>query len=168
MYLLDKINIRLTSAEMGKLWATYIGNTMGQCVTSYFLKHVDDKEIKKYLEYALELCNSFNQRIKSIFIQDHFPIPVGLTNDDVNLNAPRLFYDDFYLYYLKYLAKAGVSLYSAAIPIVTRKDIKDFFVNSLNDTVKLLTLVGDELQAKGLIMNAPLSPPPTKVDFVQN
>ncbi|WP_374954747.1 hypothetical protein, partial [Paenibacillus sp. AR247] len=25
---------------MGKLWATYVGNTMGKCVLSYYLQHV--------------------------------------------------------------------------------------------------------------------------------
>lgn len=160
-------NTQLTSAEMGKLWTTYIGNTLGKCVTSYYLKHVEDAEIKKVLEYALGLCNSFNETIKSIFVQCNFPIPVGMTDDDVDLGAPRLFYDDFYLYHLKYLGKAGVSIYSAAISMMTRKDTRDFFVTSLNDTVKLVTFVNDILQSKGLLRNTPPMPAPKKVNFVQ-
>lgn len=38
----------LTSAEMGKLWATYTGNTLGKCVLSYYLKHVEDEDIKRF------------------------------------------------------------------------------------------------------------------------
>lgn len=160
-------NTLLTSAEMGKLWATYIGNTMGNCVISYYLKHVEDTECKEVLEYALGLCNSFNQSIKSFFVRANFPIPVGLTADDVNLGAPRLYYDDFYLHYLRYLAKAGISIYGSAISIMTRKDVRDFFVESLKDTVKLLMLVNDVLQSKGLLINPPPTPSPVKVDFVQ-
>jgi hypothetical protein len=164
---MEKKNALLTLAEMGKLWATYTGNTMGKCVISYYLKHVEDKDTKKVLEYALDLCNSFSERIKTFFVQYNFPIPVGMTADDVNLGAPRLYYDDFYLHYLRYLAKAGISIYGSAISVMTRKDVRDFFVGSLNDTVKLLTLVNDVLQSKGLLMNPPPAPSPKKVDFVQ-
>ena len=45
--------IKLTSAEMGKLWVTYVGNTMAKCVLRYYLQHVDDEDIKKVLENAL-------------------------------------------------------------------------------------------------------------------
>lgn len=156
----------LSSAEMGKLWATYSGNTMGKCVLSYYLEHVEDKDIKHILESALGLCNTYIQEIKMVFNQENFPVPVGFTDEDVNLAAPRLFKDELYLYYLQYIGKAGMSIYSAAIPIVTRKDIRDFFVKCLNDTVKLLTNINDILKSKGMLMNAPTMPNPKEVDFV--
>ncbi|WP_085524377.1 DUF3231 family protein [Tuberibacillus sp. Marseille-P3662] len=157
----------LTSAEMGKLWASYTGNTLGRCVISYYLKHVDDADIKKVLKYALDLSESFIRDIKAIFVKENFPIPVGLTDEDVDQDAPRLFYDEFYLYYLQYVGKAGISIYSAAIPIVTRKDVRDFFVESLRDTVKLMTEVNDVLKSKGILTNAQPMPSPEKVDFVK-
>jgi hypothetical protein len=155
-----------TSAEMGKLWATYMGNTMGKSVVSYYLNHVDDKDITKILTYALSLCESYIQDIEEFFVQGGFPIPVGFTDEDVNLKAPRLFYDEFYLYYLQYLAKAGISLYSVAIPLVTRKDVRDFFINGLNATIKLITKVNDVLKSKGLLMNTTILQNPKKVEFV--
>lgn len=159
-------NDQLTSAEMGKLWASYIGNTMGKCVLSYYLKHVDDTDIKRVLKDAFVLSESFIHKIKTIFVKENFPLPVGLTVDDVNLEAPRLFYDEFYLHYLQYVGKAGMSIYSAAIPIVTRKDVRDFFVNSLHDTVKLMADVNDVLKSKGILMNAPPVPNPKGINFV--
>lgn len=156
----------LTAAEMGKLWVVYLGNTMGKCVLSYFLKHVDDADIKRVLEIALGLSKAYIQDIKTIFKQADFPIPVGFTDDDVDLEAPKLFYDEFYLYYLQYLGKAGMSIYSVAIPLVTRKDVRDFFLNSLSDTAKLMSDVNDVLISKGKLMNSPIIPTPEKVDFV--
>ena len=157
----------LTAAEMGKLWVVYMGNTMGKCVLSHFLQHVDDTDIKRVLEYALGLSKAFIQDIETIFKQADFPIPVGFSEeDDVNLDAPRIFYDNFYLYYLQYLGKAGMSIYSIAIPLVTRKDVRDFFLNSLSDTAKLMSDVNDVLISKGKLMNAPVIPTPEKVDFV--
>lgn len=156
----------LTSAEMGKLWAAYNGNTMAKCVLSYYLNNVEDDDIKKVLVYALDLTKTFTQEIGAILKIANFPIPIGFTDEDVNLDAPRLFSDEFYLYYLQYAGKAGMSIYSSAISIVTRKDIQNFFVKSLSDTVKLMTETSDILKSKGLLMNAPAVPNPKEVDFV--
>ena len=51
-------NEKLTSAEMGKLWATYIGNTLAKCVLRYYLQHIDDEDIKKVVRKALNLSES--------------------------------------------------------------------------------------------------------------
>lgn len=166
MIFLSKPVELLTAAEMGKLWASYIGNTMGICTISYQLKNVDDPEIKKVLEFALDLSQSFTNSIANIFKQNNFPIPVGFTADDVNLEAPRLYYDEFYLHYLQYLGKAGMSIYSVAIPLVTRNDVRDFFVVCLNQTAKLMVMVNELLKSKGKLMNAPFTSTPKQVDFV--
>lgn len=160
-------NVTLTSAEMGKLWATYTGNTLAKCVLRYCLQHINDQDIKKVLENALHLSESLVKKVKEIFIQENFPIPVGLTDEDVNLGSPRLFFDEFYLHYLKYTGKAGISIYSTAIPIMTRIDIRDFFTETLNSTVKLINEVNDLLISKGLYIKPPQIPTPEKVDFIK-
>lgn len=160
-------HIQLTSAEMGKLWITYMGNTMSTCVLSYYLQHVEDKDIKKILASALNTSESLMQGVKDIFIQEDFPLPVGFTEEDVNLRAPRLFSDEFYPHYLKYVSKAGMSIYSIAIPLMSREDIREFFINALNSTVKLVTEVNNVLMAKGLLINPPQIPIPQKVDFIK-
>ncbi|WP_202079077.1 DUF3231 family protein [Caldalkalibacillus salinus] len=159
---------QLTATEMGKLWATYVGNTLGKYVISYYLQHVDDKDIKKVLEYALGLSETYIEEIQAFFKQSNFPIPVGFTDDDVNLKAPRLFNDEFYLHYLTYVGKAGMSIYSVAIPLVTRKDIRDFFINCLRDTAHLASIVTDTLKSKNSLMNTPVIPAPKRVEFVTN
>ncbi|MGO0063012.1 DUF3231 family protein [Brevibacillus fluminis] len=157
---------KLTSAEQGKLWATYIGNTMSVCVLSYMANHVEDKEIKMVLQNALHLSGQFIKSLKEIFTQEKYPIPVGFTKEDVDITAPRLFEDDFYLHYLKYVAKAGISLYGIAIPLVTRTDIRQFFTNCIDQTVKLINLVNTVLIKKGLMVKPPYIPYPETVDFI--
>ncbi|MGE8205015.1 DUF3231 family protein [Heyndrickxia sp. NPDC080065] len=158
---------KLTSAEMGKLWATYMGNSMSRNVLKYYLKHIEDQDIKNILELALNLSESFVSTIKEIFIAESFPIPVGITEDDVDLDAPRLFFDEFYLHYLKYAGKAGLSIYSIAIPLVTREDVRDFFIYCLNSTVKLLTEVNILLMEKGFLIKPAPIPIPEKVEFIK-
>ncbi|GAB3058225.1 DUF3231 family protein [Virgibacillus ainsalahensis] len=160
-------DFRLTSAEMGKLWTTYSGNTMSKCILTHYLQHIEDQDIKEVLNDALNLCNSFLKTIEEIFIQEKFPIPIGFTEGDVDLNAPRLFLDEFYLHYLKYMGKAGMSIYSIAIPLMRRNDVKNFFIYCLQSTVKLLTEVDNVLMKKGFFVTPPEIPIPEKVDFVQ-
>jgi hypothetical protein len=161
------IQSKLSSAEMGKLWVTYMGNSMSQWVLKYYLRHIEDQDIKKVLDTALNLSETILQDIKEIFNSENFPIPMGFTENDVNLAAPRLFSDEFYLHYLKYTGKAGLSIYSIAIPILARADVRDFFIKTLNHTVKLLTDVNNLLLSKGYLMKPPFIPTPEKVNFIK-
>jgi hypothetical protein len=160
-------NERLTSAEISKLWAMYTGNNLANCVLSYFLRHIEDEEIKKVVENGLSLTEQFMATIKEIYHQVNFPIPVAFSEDDVNLEAPRLFYDEFYLHYLKYVAKSGISIYAIAIPLMIRKDVRDFFMEALNSTMELMSQINDTLQLKGHLIKPPYIPIPKKIEFVK-
>lgn len=67
-------NEPLTSAEVAKLWATYMGNSMSRCILSYYLQHVEDEDIKALLKNALHLSDVFLETTKEIFkkIRFHF------------------------------------------------------------------------------------------------
>jgi hypothetical protein len=158
---------KLTAAEQGKLWATYIGNTMSKCVLKHMLKHVEDPDIKSVLENALSLSEQFVQIIKEIYAHEKYPIPLGFTDEDVNEDAPRLFSDEFYLHYLKYVGKSGISLYGIAVPIVTRSDIREFFVKCMEATIQFLNQVNEALLAKGLLVKPPFIPYPKQIDFIK-
>lgn len=161
-----EITEKLTSAEMGKLWATYMGNSMAKCIISYYLQHVEDKDIKTLLENALKLSEEFLKTTTDIFNRENFPIPKGFSEEDVNLGAPRLFQDEFYVHYLKYTSKAGMSIYNVAIPLVFRKDVQDFFRYCMESTMDLMEQIKEILMNKGLINKPPLIPVPERVEFV--
>ncbi|MEH7262021.1 hypothetical protein COJ90_28760 [Priestia megaterium] len=161
----SNLNEKLISAEMGKLWATYMGNSMSTCILSYFLKHVEDQDIKKLLENALNLSKEFQKIIKGIFIKENFPIPHGFTKEDVNLDAPRLFEDEFYVHYLKYVSKVGLSLYSVGLPLIYREDVRDFSLYCMESTVKLGEHIKDISMNKGLAIKSPIIPTPQKVNI---
>jgi hypothetical protein len=165
----NKTNIteNLTSAEMGKLWAAYMGNSMAKCILSYFLQHVEDEDIKTLVENAYNLSDDFMNTIKKIFKKENFPIPIGFSEEkDVNAAAPRLFQDEFYVHYLKYTAKAGMSIYNVGIPLVYRKDVKEFFKYCSDSTIELMEQIKDILMNKGLVIKPPIIPVPDKVEFV--
>lgn len=160
-------NAKLTAVEMGKLWATYMGNTMSKGILEYFLHHVGDKDIKLLLENGLSLCKKLIGEIEEVFQKEGFPIPKGFTEEDFNLNAPRLFYDEFYVHYLKYAAKAGLSIYAIALPLVMREDIREFFVYCSEKTAMYLGQINNVLLGKGLIIKPPEIPVPEEVEFIK-
>ncbi|MBS4171840.1 DUF3231 family protein [Bacillus sp. FJAT-49736] len=157
----------LTSAEMGKLWATYMGNSMSKCILKYYLQHVDDPDIKTLLENALTLSTEFLKITEGIFKKENFPLPKGFSEEeDLNIGAPRLFQDEFYVHYLKYAAKAGMSIYNVAVPLVFRKDVEEFFVYCMDSTMALMKQIKEILIGKGLISKPPIIPIPDKVEFI--
>lgn len=158
---------KLTSAEIGKLWATYMGNSMSSQILPYFVRNVDDRDIRSILEEALRLSERFVRTIEDVFNAEGHPLPSGFTEQDVNVGAPRLFDDEFYLHYLKYVGKAGISIYGIAVPLMSRPDIRAFFTDCLTSTIQLMNAVNDLLDAKGLLVKPPYIPTPEKIDFVE-
>jgi len=156
----------LTTFEMGKLWATYMGNSMSIQILSYFLKHCEDENIRTLLENGLALSKDFIKRIEKFFVKDQFPIPIGFTKDDVNLGAPRLYEDEFYVHYLKYAAKAGISLYAVAVPLVMREDIREFFVYCNHCTTIFLGQINNVLMENNFIAKPPIIPTPEGIDKI--
>lgn len=156
----------LTSSEIGKLWATYMGNSMSEKVLLYFLQHVEEPEIRKVVEFSLHLCQDFLKQIETIYRAVNHPIPEGFTKDDVNLEAPRLFKDEFYVHYLRNAIRAGTSVYSIAVPLVRRKDIRDFFIYTVDECMKLVSWLNDLLVKLGARI-PPEIPIPEGIDFVE-
>ncbi|GIO26326.1 DUF3231 family protein [Ornithinibacillus bavariensis] len=158
----------LTVIEMGKLWTTYVGNSMSSQILSYFLQQCEDEYIKKLLENALALSKDFLQRVGKFLEDENFPIPAGFTQEDVNLGAPRLYEDEFYVHYLKYVAKGGMSIYAVAIPLVIREDIREFFIYANQCTSILLGQINNILYGKKYTVMPPIIPTPEKNDFIKN
>lgn len=142
-----------------------MGNSMARCVLQYHLRHAEDEDIRATLQKSLDLCDRFTHESKSILSADGHPVPFGFAEQDVNLNAPRLFEDEFYLHYLKYVAKAGLSIYGIAFPLMTRQDMRDFFTYVLKSTVDLMAEINAVLEKKSYLNRPPLIPMPDRTDF---
>ncbi|WP_232490171.1 DUF3231 family protein [Neobacillus cucumis] len=99
----------LTSAEVSALWLQYMGDSMAICVYKYFLTIVENREIKRIIESSLLLSESHIKKITEFLKSANFQVPIGFTENDVNLNAPRLFSDQFLLFYSKIMTIHGLN-----------------------------------------------------------
>jgi hypothetical protein len=160
-------NLRLTSSEIAQLWSGYMGDSMSRCILSYFKHLVEDEEIRQVVEYALHLSEQHLQRIATIFENEQFPIPHGFTEKDVNVGARRLFSDTFMLVYLQNVAKQGLALYSMALTVSARTDVRAYFTECVATAAELYNRVAGTLLSKGLYIRSPYIPTPESAEYVQ-
>lgn len=160
-------NIRLTSAELANLWAAYMNSSIKKSFVKYFLAKVEDTEIRPVLEYALHVAEKHLQTISEIYRREKHPIPRGFNDQDVNLDAPRLFSDTFFLTFMEFMAEIRLNGYATALPMSARADIREYFTECLASAAELYNRVSSVMLSKGVYIRAPYIPVPGNVDFVQ-
>lgn len=160
-------SVKLTAAELSQIWSGYQNDTMLKCVLQYFRETVEDSDIQLIVEHALNLSMSHIEKLTAIFDKEAHPLPVGFTDSDVDLNAPRLYSDPFILYYLHQAGKLGINAMSVAVALSTRSDIYAYFSECLSEYVHLHKKTTDVLLSKGLYIRSPHLPTPKGANFVK-
>ena len=56
---------QLTSAEMASIWTAYLNDSMSKCILGYFLKDVEDQEIRSIIQHAYDLSSTHIEKIDS-------------------------------------------------------------------------------------------------------
>ncbi|WP_299089140.1 DUF3231 family protein [uncultured Metabacillus sp.] len=159
----------LTSAEIACIWTAFMNDSMSKCILGYFLKHVEDEEIRSIVQYTYDLSATHIEKLTSLFQKEGIPLPTGFTNEkDINNNAPRLYTDLFMLTYINHMAKVGLFAYSGFIAMSARKDIRAYFREGLQETSNLYDESSDVALSKGVFVRAPYIAYPSKTDFVDN
>lgn len=158
---------RLTSAELGYLWSNYLGESMSACVFTYFLRHVEDSNIRTLIEHALDLSHQHMDAISQMFEGEGIPLPKGFSEEDVNLDAKRLFSDVFCLNYVKNMVKGGISTHSVIFSNLYRWDVVSYCSKCLTSSIELHNETTKVLLEKGLAMRPPFLNYPEEVEFVQ-
>ncbi|MED4463484.1 DUF3231 family protein [Metabacillus fastidiosus] len=163
----DKTKIRLTAAEISGVWSQYINDTLSVCVNTYFLKNIEDEEVRPVVEFALKTAKENITIMKEIFLKEQFPIPVGFTKEDFNPNAPKLFSDTFILMYLRQMSILAMAANSAALGLVTRPDIVSFHKRVLQRAVQLQDLTRELMLKQGTYIKPPYITTCDEAEFVQ-
>lgn len=74
-----------------------MNDTLAKCILSFMLKHMDDPEIKPVVQHAYDNFTNQIEQLHQIFEEENFATPNGFTEKDVNMNAPWLFTDVFFV-----------------------------------------------------------------------
>ena len=156
---------KMVSLDVSNLWTPYINNTMSICVSKYALKTITDPEIHSIYDKALTLAENNVQKVTAIFHQENFPIPHGFTEEDVYLNAPRLYSDEFWLFYLHQMTIHGLTAYSLGNSNSRRTDVRQFYLEAYNGAYELYGTSLEMLESKSLLERTPTTVLPEKIEF---
>src|SRR5699024_9021582 len=160
-------HIELTAAEISSLWSSYQEHTLNLCGINFFLVHVNDSQIRQILEKALTIEKNNKAKLEQFFNNENYPVPQGFTEQDVNLNAPRLLSDKLYLEYILNMAELNLFTNATALTMAARSDIIDFYSNKLNIAQGLLKQAVELAKQKGTYVRTPSIPKAKKIDFVK-
>ncbi|WP_257984449.1 DUF3231 family protein [Neobacillus cucumis] len=158
----------LTAAELSALWLQYMGDSMAICVYKYFLNIVENKQINLILESALQLAESHITKIKEFLESANFQVPLGFTENDVNVNAPRLFSDQFLLFYSYIMTIHGLTAYSLAITNMERQDIQNYFFECMVTSKELFQKIMELAKEQPKFTSVPSIPSPHGTEFVES
>src|SRR5690625_316627 len=159
---------KLTSAEIGSLWTSYMNDCLATCMTGHMLKHVEDPEIKPIIQSAYDISIRHQEQLRTIFNQEAFAIPAGFTEQDVNVNAPRLFSDVFCLTYVNNMAKVAMMTYSGFLAMSLREDMRNYFTQALTETAHSYNQSSAIALTKGVSTRPPTIEIPKEPDYVDS
>ncbi|GBF33905.1 hypothetical protein DCCM_3016 [Desulfocucumis palustris] len=158
---------RLSSSELANLWSLYLAITLRSCIVEYYLKKVEDMEIRQLLEHSQRAGRERLKWLSELYAGEDHPIPHGFKEDEeVNPDAPRLFTDLLILSHLQDMVKIRIDGYSTAVVMASRHDVSAFLSESLTEEVDLYNRIVSVMKSKGIYSRPPYIPLPEKVDFV--
>lgn len=158
---------KLTSSEIANIWISYVNYSMLRCIAISFLQNVEDADVLSILEEAAAICETRIKAASEFLNTEGHPLPKGFDDKDLNLSAPRLFSDVFYLYYLKHLMKIGLNVISMDLTMSTRSDVREFYTECIISTARFWNRIANILLAKGLFVRPPNVTIAKDVDFVK-
>jgi hypothetical protein len=161
-------SISITTAEIAYLWNTYLINSKSKHILMYAVAQCDDDDIRSVLKLALNLSAQALDKVKEIFDKEKQIVPYGFTEEDVFVNAPKIYSNKLMLYLLKVYTTTGLSSYGMAISASPRQDIRKFFTDSLISTTDLLNKIDDTALEKGIYIKTPSIPVTKKVEFADD
>ncbi|QDR79946.1 DUF3231 family protein [Sporomusa termitida] len=157
----------LTSAEISNLWNMYMSDTLVVCVKKYLLAKAEDQQIRTILQQALTVSEKRSRDIAAIFSSSNVAIPVGFSDKDVNIEAPRLYSDTFALYHALSRAKYALQMSALFLFLADRPDVRNLFQEAIAACAKLLEDAKQVALTKGILIRSPIVSIPQTPNFVE-
>ncbi|MEC5425655.1 DUF3231 family protein [Virgibacillus sp. C22-A2] len=157
----------LTSSELANIWGGYMNASLNVAVLSYYKEIVEDEEILPVVNYAFNFSQDQVNKLSTILKNENHPVPHGFTNEDVNLNAPKLYTDIYLLQNSLTLGTLGLNACAMAIGSSTREDIYTYFSNALQEFNELHRMARAVALSKGVYTRPPSIPTTEEVDYVK-
>lgn len=163
---MDKTNLKLTSAEIGTLWAEFINGTAVDIVNKYMFSIIEDEKIKLLFADAIKTFGEQKKQITMFIENEGFPVPIGFNDTDLNKGTKRLFSDIFCLQYLHIITLHGLLGHMTSLSSSVRKDLRYFYDSCDNDGKRMYHQTIELLLEKGHFQRDPYFYPEVNAEFV--
>ncbi|MRX74416.1 DUF3231 family protein [Bacillus lacus] len=159
-------NTKITSSELANLWMQYVNDSLARCVFRHFLYHIEDKSVQEVVQYALEIAEGHLVKCEQFLTKEGYPKPMGFTDQDVTVEAPRLFTDTFIIVYVQIMAVHGMTRYAGALGNILDEEQRKYFRHVLIETMELYDKATTVLLDKGIISKPPTFNNHQKVEYL--
>lgn len=159
--------VKLTSAEISAMWATYIYDSIRECIMAHFSETCTDPEILPLIEETKKLSKEHMNVVSQLFLKEKIILPEGFkVEKHVVPNAPKLFSDIFYINYVLFMCQFALASNTTALTNSAREDVRKMFKDFMEDASNLFNVVVDLMQNKGIYIRMPSMIYPNKIDYI--
>ena len=156
----------LTSTEIGILWFQYMGETMALCLEKFSAAKEQDDQVRQIYQDTVSLIEKTIAQIRQMFQNEGIPLPLGFTDDDVNLDAPALYSSIYYLQYIKFKINLRMAMNGLAMAESTRADVRKLYRDLSIAILELDDRTTNLLLEKGIYIRAPYITVGERSEFV--
>ncbi|GAB3043352.1 DUF3231 family protein [Virgibacillus ainsalahensis] len=159
--------VNATASELTHIWIGYTDASLNIAVFSYFKEKVEDEEIQPVIQNVLDVSQNHLKTLKDFLEKEGHPTPQAFTDEDVNINAPRLYTDGYMLQHTLQVGMLGMNALAMAISCSSREDIYSYFSKAFRDFNAIHHKATLAALSKGIYVRPPSIPIPKEVDFVK-
>ncbi|KON89980.1 hypothetical protein AF332_26260 [Sporosarcina globispora] len=159
---------KISSTELGALWMTYQKKTMILRILEYFIEKSDNQKAKSLMSGLWKKLHPKVVEVKNILQNEGAAVPIGFTDQDVHLNAPRLYENGFDIMFCRILKEISMGMYVLHLTMSYRKDIIKLYRDMTALTQEYYDKFTQLLLEEGLLPSPTLINLPKSADYVTN
>jgi hypothetical protein len=153
---------------VGTLWITYNEKTLIMRILEYFIEKSDDQQAKNILGGLWQELNFYVLQMEEIFKDQGMAKPVGYTNEDVNLEAPKLYDNGFDIMFVRILKEVSMGMYTINMNMSYNDKIMQIYEGLTVVTQKIYKLSTLYLLERGILTLPPKVTMPKTTEFIKS
>ncbi len=158
----------ISGPEVGTLWITYNEKTLIMRMLEYFMEKSDDQQAKNILGGLWQELNFYVLQMEELFKDQGMAKPAGYTNEDVNLEAPKLYDNGFDIMFVRILKEVSMGMYTINMNMSYNDKVMQIYEGLTVVTQKIYKLSTLYLLEKGILTLPPKVTMPKTTEFIKS
>ncbi|MFF2445046.1 DUF3231 family protein [Priestia megaterium] len=158
----------ISASEVGTLWLTYQEKTMILRIIEYFIEKSDDQQAKNIMGGLWQELSYYITKIKKVFQEQGIAIPVGFSQEDVNLEAPKLYDNGFDIMFVRILKEISMGMYTLNMNMAYQDNVMEIYEALTSTTQKIYKSSTLYLLEKGILTLPPKVTMPKSSEFIES